>query len=85
MVGLVGEFAQTLRAELDYLAEGRTAERFAGNFAGDDDVRIPHVYWDTTTSRVLTLQRLRGIKISDLQPSTRRASTGRSSPSARPD
>jgi ubiquinone biosynthesis protein len=66
VVGLVGEFAQTLRAELDYLAEGRTAERFAGNFAGDDDVRIPHVYWDTTTSRVLTLQRLRGIKISDL-------------------
>jgi ubiquinone biosynthesis protein len=66
VVGLAGEFASTLRAELDYLTEGRNADHFADNFAGDDGIRIPQVYWDTTTSRVLTLQRLRGIKISDL-------------------
>jgi ubiquinone biosynthesis protein len=64
---LVGDFAHTLRAELDYLTEGRNAERFAASFEGVDDVHIPRVYWDHTTSRVLTLERLRGIRVSDLE------------------
>jgi ubiquinone biosynthesis protein len=66
VVGLADEFSVTLRAELDYLLEGRNADRFAADFAGDDDVHIPRVFWDTTTSRVLTLERLWGIKVSDL-------------------
>jgi ubiquinone biosynthesis protein len=66
VVGLAQEFAQTLTAELDYIREGRNAERFAANFADDAAVHIPRVYWDTTTSRVLTLERVRGIKIDDL-------------------
>ena len=65
IVGLVDEFAGTLQAEVDYLREARNAERFAVNFARDDEVHIPRVFWDTTTSRVLTLERLRGIKIDD--------------------
>jgi ubiquinone biosynthesis protein len=65
LVGLAQEFGQSLRAELDYLREGRNAERFAENFAVSTDVHIPRVFWDTTTSRVLTLERVRGIKISD--------------------
>ena len=64
--GLAEEFARTLRGELDYLAEGRNAERFAENFAGDPGVRIPRVFWETTTTRVLTVERLGGYKISDL-------------------
>ena len=67
IVGLVDEFAGTLRAELDYLREGRSAERFAANFAQDDDVHIPRVFWETTTSRVLTLERIRGIKVDDTE------------------
>jgi len=66
VVGLARDFAETLRAELDYLQEGHNAERFAANFAGDPDIRVPAVHWDTTTSRVLTLERLRGMKISDI-------------------
>jgi ubiquinone biosynthesis protein len=66
VVGLAEEFAQTIRAELDYLHEARSAERFAANFARDPSVHIPHIYWETTTSRVLTLERIRGTKISDL-------------------
>jgi ubiquinone biosynthesis protein len=66
VVGLAEEFGQTLRAELDYLTEGRNADRFADNFAGDDGVHIPRVYWETTTSRVLTLERIGGIKANDL-------------------
>jgi ubiquinone biosynthesis protein len=64
--GLAHEFAQTLRDELDYLREARNAERFAANFAHETSIHIPCVYWATTTSRVLTLQRVRGIKINDL-------------------
>ncbi|GIW07448.1 MAG: 2-octaprenylphenol hydroxylase [Dehalococcoidia bacterium] len=66
LVGLAQEFAQTLRAELDYLREGRSAERFDSSFADDPDVHIPRVFWETTSSRVLTLERVRGIKISDV-------------------
>ena len=64
--GIVQEFAQTLRAELDYLREARNAERFAANFADRPEVVIPRVHWDTTTSRVLTLERMTGTKISDI-------------------
>ncbi|MFI5278492.1 MAG: ABC1 kinase family protein, partial [Ktedonobacterales bacterium] len=41
IVAIVAEFAQTLRAELDYLHEGRNLERIADNFAGDSSVHIP--------------------------------------------
>ncbi|GHD46155.1 AarF/ABC1/UbiB kinase family protein [Mycetocola manganoxydans] len=63
--GIAQEFAASIRAEVDYLREGRTAERFAANFAGTD-VTIPRIFWDTSTSRVLTMERMRGIKIDDL-------------------
>lgn len=66
LVGIADEFARTLRAELDYLDEGRNAERFAANFASHDIIRIPRIFWDTTTSRVLTIERIRGIKIDDV-------------------
>ncbi len=65
-VGLAQEFAQTLRAELDYLREGRNVERFAANFAADETVHIPRIFWEVTTARVLTLERIHGIKINDL-------------------
>jgi ubiquinone biosynthesis protein len=65
-VGLVQEFAHTLRGETDYIQEGRNAERFAENFAKDDSVYFPRVYWEQTTSRVLTLERIDGIKVDDL-------------------
>lgn len=65
LVGLVDEFAGTLQAEVDYLREGRSAERFAANFADNGEVHIPRVFWETTTSRVLTLERIRGIKVDD--------------------
>lgn len=67
LAGLVEEFSQTLRAELDYIREGHSAERFAENLASDPGIHVPRVFWDATTSRVLTLERIRGIKINDLE------------------
>ncbi|MCM3871983.1 MAG: AarF/ABC1/UbiB kinase family protein [Pyrinomonadaceae bacterium] len=66
LVGIVEEFSETLKAELDYIREGHNAERFAGDFANEAGIHIPKVYWETTTSRVLTLERIRGTKINDL-------------------
>ena len=66
LLAIAQEFAQSLRAELDYLQEGRNVERFAANFATDTSVHVPKVYWETTTSRMLTLERIYGIKISDV-------------------
>jgi ubiquinone biosynthesis protein len=66
VVGLADEFVRSLRAQLDYLQEARNAERFAANFTGDPWVQIPRVFPDHTTSRVITLERIRGMKITDL-------------------
>lgn len=63
---LVDEFAAILRGELDYLLEGQNADRFRRNFQGDRRLRVPGIYWDYTTRRVLTMERLEGIKINDL-------------------
>lgn len=65
-VGLVEEFARSIRGELDLVREARNVERCAANFAGDPTVRLPRVYRELSTRGVLTLERLEGIKISEL-------------------
>ena len=62
---LYDEFAGTLKLELDYIAESHNAERFAENFAADPQVVRPKPYWPLTTRRVLTLERVEGIKINN--------------------
>ncbi|BAJ64741.1 hypothetical protein ANT_27150 [Anaerolinea thermophila UNI-1] len=62
-VGVVDEFAFTLRNELDYRREARNAERFRRNFAGEPYLHIPEVYWQYTTQRLLVMEYLNGIKI----------------------
>ncbi|GAP15484.1 predicted unusual protein kinase [Longilinea arvoryzae] len=64
---LLVEFSRSLYEEIDYLHEGQNAERFAGNFAGYAGVYVPRVYWETTTKRVLTLEDVQAIKITDYE------------------
>ena len=63
---LVEEFAQTSLEEIDYLHEASNLERFAADFAGDDRVAVPAVVWERTTRRVLTLEDVTAIKITDV-------------------
>lgn len=63
---LVEEFAHTLRSELDYRREGHHVEQFRQNFAGDGRIIIPRVYWEYSNGRVLTLERVSGIKVADV-------------------
>jgi predicted unusual protein kinase regulating ubiquinone biosynthesis (AarF/ABC1/UbiB family) len=62
---LLAEFTRILYEEIDYLAEGRNAETFAANFKGRAGVRIPRVIWSHTTRRVLTLEDVSALKITD--------------------
>ncbi len=66
LTGIAAEFARTMREELDYLHEARNAERFAHNFAGDPSIHIPRIIWGATTSRVITLERIVGLNVGDL-------------------
>ncbi len=62
---LYDEFSQTTRCELDFVAEGHNAEHFSQDFSADPGIRIPRVYWETTSRRVLTMQNVAAIKIGD--------------------
>ncbi len=62
---LYEEFSRTTRAELDFVAEGHNAERFARDFAGQAGVRIPYIYTETSTRRVLIMEDVAAIKIAD--------------------
>ena len=64
--GLVDEFARQLRTELDYRLEGRHAQTFHRNFAGDRNVQVPKVYWQYTRARVLTLEWIEGTQLKDV-------------------
>jgi ubiquinone biosynthesis protein len=65
---IVDEFARSIRQELDYRLEARNADAFHRQFAGHPHVRVPRVYWSYTRARVLTLEFLEGIKLSELPP-----------------
>ena len=52
-----------LYGEIDYIQEGRSADRFRRNFRGTPWVKVPRVYWRYCSPQVLTLQYLPGIKV----------------------
>lgn len=64
---LLREFNLTIHQEMDYLNEGKNAETFQKNFKGHREVLVPKVYWQYTTVRVLTLEDVLAIKITDYQ------------------
>ena len=65
-VGVVDEFARSIRRELDYRIEARNAEVFRRNFADEPRVAIPKVYWTYSSERVLTMEWLDGPKLGEL-------------------
>jgi len=65
-VGVVREFAYTIRREMDLSREGHTIEKIRDNFAGDATLFFPQVYWEATAKEVLTLEYVCGIKVNDL-------------------
>jgi ubiquinone biosynthesis protein len=62
---VVKTFADTVRAEMDLRLEAAAASELAQNFAGDPGFVIPKVDWTRVSKRVLTLERVTGIRIDD--------------------
>lgn len=62
--GIVDEFFKTLELETNFIVEANNIRRFSENFAAEADIKIPKVYMDLTTERVLTLEALEGVPLS---------------------
>ncbi|MGQ4650382.1 AarF/UbiB family protein [Lyngbya aestuarii] len=64
---IVDEFGTKLFEEIDYINEGRNAEKFAKNFRDDPTVKVPLIYWQYTSTRVITLEWIHGLKLTDTE------------------
>lgn len=62
---MVDEFAFSLKNELDYMNEGRNAEKIAKQLADNEAVHVPIIYWQYTTKKVLTMEMIHGIKVNN--------------------
>jgi predicted unusual protein kinase regulating ubiquinone biosynthesis (AarF/ABC1/UbiB family) len=65
--GMLREFHATIFEEMDYVREGRNADRFRYNFRTWRAIRVPKIYWSHTNTSVLTLDFIRGTKVVDLE------------------
>jgi predicted unusual protein kinase regulating ubiquinone biosynthesis (AarF/ABC1/UbiB family) len=63
---IVDEFGAKLFEETDYQNEGANAEKFAENFKNDPLIKVPKIYWDYSSQRVLTLEWINGVKLTDI-------------------
>jgi predicted unusual protein kinase regulating ubiquinone biosynthesis (AarF/ABC1/UbiB family) len=67
LVGITDEFAGRIFEEMNYTQEGRNAERFAECYGGMKEIYVPKIYWEYTGKRVLTMEWLDGIKLTNLK------------------
>lgn len=65
LMPLIEELATYVPRELNFVNEGHNAEAVGRHFAGRDDIGVPRIHWDLTTRRVLVMDFVEGIKISD--------------------
>ncbi|NQE44980.1 protein kinase UbiB, partial [ANME-1 cluster archaeon GoMg2] len=65
-VGIVDEFARVIRKEQDFRIEAAHIERFATNFPVDMTIHVPHVYREFSSSKVLTMEFIGGLKVSEI-------------------
>ncbi|MEA3297165.1 MAG: AarF/ABC1/UbiB kinase family protein [candidate division Zixibacteria bacterium] len=68
--GIVQEFSRTIKRELDFDIEAGNIERFARNFQSDTTTYVPKVYRHLSTDKVLVMEYVEGIKVSDLDALT---------------
>jgi len=63
--GLINEFAQSIRRELDFTTEGANTDYFYRNYKNNKMLKIPKVHWESSSRRILTLEEIKGVKIDD--------------------
>ena len=60
---VVDEFRRSVMREVDFVTEASYTSKMKEQLAGDERVCVPAVYWDLTTSDVLTLERIAGVSL----------------------
>ncbi len=63
LVGILDEFAERLFEEMDYVQEGHNAEHFQELYGHLSDIYVPRIYWGYTNHRVLTMEWITGVKL----------------------
>lgn len=71
-IEIVDEFSASIKREMDYNFEARNCEKLAQIHRDDEDIYIPKVYWEFTSKKILTLEMVEGVKISDIDEIKRR-------------
>jgi predicted unusual protein kinase regulating ubiquinone biosynthesis (AarF/ABC1/UbiB family) len=66
LMPLIDELGAHVPLELDFENEGRNAEAAARLFAGRSDIRVPAIHWEWTRRRLLVMEFMEGIKITDV-------------------
>ena len=63
LVGILDELGDRIFEEMDYIHEGENAERFFELYGSMKDIYVPKIYWEYTNRRVLTMEWINGIKL----------------------
>jgi ubiquinone biosynthesis protein len=63
-IAMVDEYFKTLELETNFVVEANNIRRFRENFKSDENIKIPQIYFDLTTERILTMQRFQGKPLS---------------------
>lgn len=64
---IIKEFSESLRDELDYKVEGRSADRVAKQFKEQPNIQIPKIHWEFSTAKILTMELVTGIRVNDIK------------------
>lgn len=65
-VGLIEEFSQQIRKEMDFVRDGKNAETIASNLNENPDVKIPKIYWEYSGPRLLVMEYVDGVRIDNI-------------------
>jgi ubiquinone biosynthesis protein len=65
--GMVEDFAQQIRKELDFTRDARNADRMARNFRDEPGIHFPKIYWDFSSQHLLVMEFIEGVRIDDVE------------------
>lgn len=64
---MMEELSASLQEELDYYREGSNGERIREQFSENPNIVVPKIFWNYTTKKVLTMEQIKGIKVSHIE------------------
>ena len=65
--GIIADFAVQIRKELDFLRDGRNADRLRSNMQGLEKIRVPQIYWEYSTRRILVMEFIEGVRVDHVE------------------